>query len=75
MENHEKHEFGKVLFYLVYMWLTFKGEEGTGSSICFQINKHTFLSQRNFFASNIDGICILNKNFLWLLRQSTKNRS
>lgn len=33
MEDHEKHELSKVLFYLVYMWLTFKGEEGTGFQI------------------------------------------
>lgn len=61
MEDNEKHELSKVLFYLVYMWLTFKGEEGTGWSICFQINKHTFLSQKDFFAANINRICILNK--------------
>lgn len=48
MEEHAKGELSMVLFYLVYMWLTFKGEKDIGSSICFQINRHSFLNQRNF---------------------------
>lgn len=39
MQEHAKHKLNKVLFYLVYMWLTFKGDD-TGSSFAFELIIH-----------------------------------